>query len=285
MSGTHTESKPQFRIISQNDKRVFNDRAAVVTGAAGGMGTSFAKQLAAQGYDLVLVDRRAEPLRALCKLLESEHRCRTEAIVADLSNLDQVHRVCQRIADHTDIEVLVNNAGFGHERSFCEIPLDQHLEMLSVHVLATNCLVRSILPQMITRNHGSIVNVGSVGAWLPAAKNVQYAATKNYLIAFSESLSEELRDTDVHVQALCPAFVRTGYHSTAGMALNNRGEVPTWFWQDPDEVVACSLKNLRVGPVILVPGWKARIFSRLLRALALQPIVRPVSRILMRKYM
>jgi hypothetical protein len=285
MSGPPTDTEPKLQVVDRLSRPPADGRAAVVTGAAGGMGSRFASQLAGQGYDLILIDRRIEPLQTLRQSLQDQYHGAVEAMIADLSRSDEVRRVCDRLAARTDIEVLINNAGFGHERPFCEITMEEHLEMVSVHVLATNGLVRATLPQMITRNHGSIVNVGSVGAWLPAPRNVQYAATKNYLIAFSESLSEELRDTGVHVQALCPAFVRTGYHSTAAMAHNRRGQVPTWFWQQPEEVVACSLKHLRGGPVVLVPGWKARVFSRLLRALALQPIVRPVSRALMRKYM
>ncbi len=285
MSGTPTDTEPKLQGVDRQTRPSADGRTAVITGAAGGMGSSYADQLAVQGYDLVLIDRRVEPLETLRESLHDQHRVSVQAMAADLSRSDEVRRVCDRLAARTDIEILINNAGFGHERPFCEITLEEHLEMVSVHVLATNGLVRALLPQMITRNHGSIVNVGSVGAWLPAPKNVQYAATKNYLVAFSESLSEELRDTGIHVQALCPAFVRTGYHSTATMVHNRRGQVPTWFWQQPEEVVACSLKHLRGGPVVLVPGWKARVFSRLLRALALQPIVRPVSRALMRKYM
>ena len=223
-------------------------RVAVVTGASAGLGAVFARQLREQGYELIVVARRADRLEAIAG----------ERWVADLSVEAEVERLAAHLESRDDIALLVNNAGFGTQGRFAETALDAQMVMHRLHVLATVRLTRAVLPGMIRRGAGAIVNVSSVAGFARSANNVSYCATKAWMNAFSEGLWLELQGTGVTVQALCPGFTYTEFHDVMGV---DRAKHPRWMWLDAGFVVGESLRNLR--KLYVVPDWKYQLFVAL----------------------
>lgn len=223
-------------------------RVAVVTGASAGLGAEFARQLRAQGYQLLVVARRADRLEAI----------EGERWVADLSVESEVDRFAAHLESRDDVALLVNNAGFGTQGRFAETALDAQMAMHRLHVLATVRLTRAVLPGMIRRGSGAIVNVSSVAGFARSANNVSYCATKAWMNAFSEGLWLELQGTGVTVQALCPGFTYTEFHDVMGV---DRAKHPRWMWLDAGFVVGESLRNL--SKLYVVPDWKYRLFVAL----------------------
>lgn len=240
--------------------------AAFITGASSGIGAEFARQLAAQQYDLILVARREERLRALAAELGRAHSIRVEVLVADLSNLADIERVAARISELETLELLINNAGFGVPARFAEAEAAKQLAMLEVHVVASTRLSRAALPGMIARGRGSIINVSSLAAFFPMPGSVTYCSTKAYLNTFSKALQAELRGTGVQVQALCPGFTYTEFHDTPEFANFSRSTLPKLFWMKAETVVAASLAAARRGRVICIPGFGYRLIAILGRS-------------------
>ena len=229
---------------------------AVVTGASAGIGAEFARQLAAAGFDLTLVARRAERLQALADELSAAHGIRADVWPADLANEADVAALGQALAAADDLVLLVNNAGFGTHGEFVEVALERTLDMIRVHVLATVTLCRAAAPGMIARGGGAIINVSSIAAFFPSAGGVTYGATKVYLNVFSEALADELRGSGVVVQALCPGFTTTEFHDVGDYQNFDRSQIPAPLWMPAREVVAESLAALGGRRVIVVPGAK-----------------------------
>lgn len=250
---------------------------AVVTGAAGGLGSAFARQLAQRGYRLLLVDRRPEQLAQVCQTIVAQGGT-AEACAVDFCRRHEVEQLASRLAETPDLELLVNNAGFGTVDYFADTDPGYLVGMVDVHVVAPTILTRAILPGLLARKRGNLINVSSVGAWFQSAGNVQYGATKNYLAAFSEGLAQELRGTNVRVQALCPGFVRTDFHGADCMkAFHARKPPAAALWMTPDEVVACSLSKLHSNQVIVVPGLGYRLIGRFARMPFLQPLMQWIT--------
>ncbi|MBP8947408.1 MAG: SDR family oxidoreductase [Candidatus Promineofilum sp.] len=230
----------------------------VITGASAGIGEEFARQLAAAGFDLTLVARRAERLQALADELSAAHGIRAEAWPADLADETDVAALANRLAATGDLVLLVNNAGFGTRGEFVEVALERTLDMIRVHVLATVTLCRAAAPGMAARGGGAIINVSSIAAFFPSAGGANYGATKAYLNAFSEALAAELRDSGVVVQALCPGFTTTEFHDVGDYQNFDRDQIPAPLWMPAREVVAESLAALGGRRVIVVPGARYR---------------------------
>lgn len=228
--------------------------SALVTGASSGIGAAFARALARSGHRVILVARRRERLEQVRDQLVTNLAAAVEVCVADLADSADVERVAGLIAGLPNLDLLVNNAGFGTMGRYVDADVHPQLDMIRVHVLATVRLTRAAVPGMIERNRGGIINVSSLAAWLACAGSIQYAATKMYLNTFSEGLQEELRDTKVRVQALCPGFTYTEFHDTEPMAGFDRSQVPASLWMSADDVVDHSLKMLRRRRVIVIPG-------------------------------
>ena len=246
---------------------------AVVTGAAGGLGSAFANQLAERGYRLLLVDRRQQQLEQLCTAISGQHGVSAEPFAVDLCRREEVERLAERLTQTANLELLVNNAGFGTFDYFIDTDPQYLVGMVDVHVIAPTMLNRAVLPGMIERNHGAIINVSSVSAWFQSACNVQYSATKSFLAMFSLALAQELRGTNVRVQALCPGFMRTDFHAAQSMQGFDARCVPAaHLWTSPDVVVKCSLNRLAGKQVIVSPGFTYRLLGRL----AMMPVLQPL---------
>lgn len=247
---------------------------AVVTGAAGGLGSSFAHQLAQRGYRLLLVDRRQKPLDQVCEAIFARHGVEAEPCAVDLCRREEVESLARRLEGTADLELLVNNAGFGCVDHFVDTDAGRLVDMALVHVVTPVILTRAALPGMIDRNRGAIINVSSVSAWLLSAGNVQYGSTKCCLAAFSIALHQELRGTNVRVQALCPGFIRTEFHAAESMkGFHLRCAPAARWWMSADEVANCSLRRLSSKQVIVIPGVGYRIVGRLAQMPMLQPLL------------
>jgi short-subunit dehydrogenase len=235
---------------------------ALITGASSGIGATFARHLARQQYNLILVARRQERMEALANEIRQQSPVKIDVFPVDLSVPTEVARVEQCIQACDTLDLLVNNAGFGVPGPFIKANINQHLDMIAVHVTASVRLSRAALPGMIARKHGHIINVSSVAAFIPSQGNPTYAATKAYLNAFSESLSTELRRTGVTVQALCPGFTITEFHDAPAYQQKSfRSRTPKLIWLQPDEVVSASLKALKSKRVYCIPGYKYRLVA------------------------
>ncbi len=254
--------------------RVPQPGTALVTGASSGIGAAYARRLAVEGYNLILVARREERLQALADKLNKQHHVETEALVADLANPEDVARVEQRMAACDTLSILVNNAGFGTAGPFAETDFQKQLDMIHVHVIASVRLSRAALAGMLARQRGAIVNVSSIAAFFPAPGNVSYCATKRYLNAFSEALNKEVADQGVQVQALCPGFTTTEFHDTSEYETFDRTKVPSYLWMSSRDVVAQSVAALERGPVIVVPGRQNKILLAMIRSPLAQVLLR-----------
>lgn len=233
---------------------------ALITGASSGIGAAYARRLASLGHDVILVARRQGHLAAIAAELQRGHNVRAEILPADLADRSDLERVERRTADLPDLEFLINAAGFGIAGAFAETDLQKHLKMIDCHVVASVRLCRAALPGMIARRRGAIINVCSIGAFMPKPWDTTYCATKAYLKVFSEALQAELHGTGVRVQAPCPGFTLTEFHDSPEYArFHIKARVPRAFWMTADEVAASSLKALGHGPVVFIPGLKNRL--------------------------
>lgn len=240
---------------------------ALVTGASAGIGREFAIQLAARGYDLVLVARDGGRVQSLADELGARRGSTCEVLVADLRRDEDVARVVARL-DEAPIDLLVNNAGFGTRGALWRADRQPQEDMVRLHVLATHRLAQAAVQQMVPRGRGAIINVSSVASFLTSPGNVNYCATKAYQRLYAEGLSQEVSRRGVYVQALCPGFTHTEFHARGGM---DKSRYPAWMWLRADRVVSASLRALeRRRPVIVVPGLGYRLAVTALRHLPMR---------------
>jgi len=247
--------------------------SALITGASSGIGAEFARQLAAGGYKPILVARRQERLEELAIELEQKYGVHAEALPADLTTDEGVATVIRRIQALDDLTMLVNNAGFSAVGSFVNVDPAQQTDMVRLHVLAPMQITQAALPGMVERKRGAIINVSSVAGFLRARGNVNYCATKAYLIAFSESLAMELHGSGVQVQALCPGLTHTEFHSTEEYAGRRQRKRPDFLWLSAGRVVMDSLAALEHNRVICIPGAQYQIYVGIARMPVIGPAI------------
>ena len=222
---------------------------AVVTGASSGIGRGFAEQLAAAGHDLVLVARREDALRELATSAAA-HGASAEVLAVDLSTDAGVSAVEARIAAGP-IDLLVNNAGFGTSGEFARLPLARELEEIDLNVRALVRLCHAALPSMYERGSGAVINVASTGGFQPVPYMATYAATKAFVLHFSEALHEEAMPHGVTVTCLCPGPVKTGFQDAAEL---DESKIPSMGWVSVDSVVSAALSSMRRRRAIAIPG-------------------------------
>ncbi len=220
---------------------------ALITGASSGIGAEFARQLGRQGYDLVLVARRKDAMDALAAQIPNVD---VEVVPADLVSDAGVAAVAGRL-EAGDIDLLVNNAGYGTFGEFAKLPLDRELAELDLNVRALMRLSHAAATVMLERKRGAIINVASTAAFQAVPHNATYAATKAFVLHFSEALHEELKPHGVTVTCLCPGPVKTEFQEVAGL---DAGGVPSIAWTSVDHVVRAAIAAMRSGRAITVPG-------------------------------
>lgn len=230
---------------------------ALVTGASAGIGAEFCRQLAAKGFSLVLVARRADKLQALADELKDSHNTHSLVITADLSVGGAGRTIAgQLAAQNIEVDYLINNAGFGLPGSFHVPQWQEHADFIQLMVTAVCDLTYQLLPGMQARRRGHIVNIASFAGLVPAAAgHTLYAASKAFLVRFSEALAEENRKKGVKVSALCPGFTYSEFHDVN----NTRGsmnKLPGFLWLQADFVVRECLQAMDKAevPAAIVPG-------------------------------
>ncbi len=238
----------------------FAGTTSLVTGASSGLGAEFARQLAARGSDLVLVARSAGRLEALADQLRARHQVTVTTLPADLSLADEVSRVAAHAAT-TEVDVLVNNAGFGTYGTFAGLDAGhEHAEMM-VNAVAAVDLAHAVLPAMLARRCGGIITVASSIAFQPSPRQAVYGATKAFSLAFSEALWAETRGSGVRILALCPGPVATGYFASLG----DQAATSSIIYRraaDPADVVRAGLRGFDHDAMTVIPGLRTRLLAQ-----------------------
>lgn len=234
---------------------------SLITGATAGIGAAFARRLAADGHHLVLVARDSVRLAERAQELRGRHGVDVEVLQADLTTDGGISAVEARLRGGPlpPVDVLVNNAGFGQRGRFLDTPVEEELRMLTLHCEAVLRLTAAAARGMRERGHGTVINVASVAAFMPRGT---YAASKAWVVRFTEGAALDLRGTGVRFLALCPGFVRTEFHERAGMAAER---LPRIAWLDADKVVAAGLRDLARGRVVSVPDARYKVAAGLAR--------------------
>ncbi len=232
---------------------------AAITGASAGIGATFARTLAARGSDLILIARRADRLQELASELEQKHKTKCEIIAADLNDPAGLELVAGKLSSRANLDLLVNNAGFGISGKFASAGYAGQEGMHKLHILATLRLTHAVLGGMVARGSGAIINVASVAGFLVSPGAVSYGATKCWINAFTEGIWMELRGSGspVRIQVLCPGFTYSEFHDAAGM--DREKLAPKAWWCSPEQVVQESLDGLERDRIFVIPGFRYRL--------------------------
>jgi uncharacterized protein len=235
---------------------------ALITGASGGIGLELAKRFAGDGHDLVLVARSEGKLRELGGQLEKAHGIAATVIASDLSKPNAAREIVEALqAASIEIDVLVNNAGFAMNGAFIDNDPQTQRDMIQVSVVALTQLTRLLLPTMVARRSGRILNVASTAAFAPGPLAAVYGATKAYVLSFSEAIAEELRQSGVTVTALCPGPTRTGFSARAGA-----GSTRLYRTQmSGAEVARVGYQGLNSGRRVVVTGLRNKLLVQAAR--------------------
>lgn len=245
------------------------NKLALVTGATGGIGLSFAGRLASEGYDLVITGRNSRKLAETTQnLRDNNPGINIEAIVADLSVAADISSLVKYIQASARVDILVNCAGYGERSLFNDEQEHEILDMLSVHITATVQLVHAVLPLMMKQHSGAIITVSSLAAFVPAPGASIYSSSKAFLNTFMESLHMELHQYGIKVQSLCPGPTHTDFHNGVDVAQSVSG---IDVWMEPDEVVEISLRALEKSEVICIPGGVNKMLKNLASVLPRKP--------------
>jgi short-subunit dehydrogenase len=222
---------------------------ALVTGASSGIGAALARRLARDGHALVLVARRTERLQQLAAELATAHGIRVEVLPADLTKDGAVAALLDEVA-RRDLQVdwLVNNAGFGTQGRFDSLPVERELEEVALNVEALVELTGRCLPAMVARGRGVVMNVGSVGSYLPSPYMATYTATKAFVLSFTEAIAAELTGTGVSVLCVCPGFTKTEFQDHVEV---DQASIPKMMWYTADEVADEAVRAVGRGAVLV----------------------------------
>ncbi|MGW3990942.1 SDR family NAD(P)-dependent oxidoreductase [Streptomyces sp. NPDC004830] len=227
---------------------------ALITGSTAGIGAAFARRLAADGHNLVLVARDTKRLREQATELHDRHGIEAEVLTADLAEDKGIETVADRLRDRrSPVDLLVNNAGFANKGRFLEVSVADELRMLKVHCEAVLRLTAAATETMRERGRGGVVNVASVAAFVPRGT---YGASKAWVVQFTQGAARDLGRSGVRLMALCPGFVRTEFHERAGMGTDN---IPGWMWLDADKLVAAALQDLARGKTLSIPDPRYKV--------------------------
>jgi short-subunit dehydrogenase len=233
---------------------------ALVTGASSGIGAEIARLLAEKGHGVTLVARREDRLAALANELESKRHVRAEVIGCDLSDAAARERLVQMVAERgLDVEILVNNAGFGSAGNFQELDLDGELRMVRTNVEAVVHLCGIYVPGMTGRGRGAVLNVASVAGFQPLPRQATYAASKAFVLSFTEALSSDLKGTGVTATALCPGPVKSEFTAQHEGFDAAESSSPDFIWMSSEDTARAAVNGLERGKRVVVPGIGNRL--------------------------
>ena len=247
----------------------YKGSTALITGASGGLGQAFAEQLAERGSHLVLVGRSEDKLQALAERLERQNKITTTVLTADLASSTEVDQLISNLKTRRiDVDLLINNAGFGLFQRFLETPLERQIEEIDVNVRAVVLLTHALAPAMVAKKTGGVINLSSSAGFQPVPGANVYAASKSFVLLFSEALAQELVGTGVRVLAVFPGPVATGFFA------DKKPDLAPNQMDDPKTIVAEALRAFDRGKRVVVPGklsvrlaaFSSRVFPRALVA-------------------
>ena len=249
-------------------------RTALITGASAGLGAEFARQLAALGYDLVLVARRPDKLASVAESIQAEFtHTKVHCIGADLSDAEAPRQIVQAIAElNLKVDFLVNNAGAGGPDLLADQGWAQHRDYLQLMMLSVTELCHLLVPGMAERGFGRVVNVASVAGRLARGGDCHYGPSKAYLIALSESLGLTVKGQGVHVSALCPGFTHTDFHLDGDLAAM-KSSTPGFIWYSAESVVRDGLRAVERGKLICIAGRLYRWLDPFLQSKLTRPLI------------
>lgn len=237
-------------------------KATVITGASGGIGEAFARKLAGEKHNLVLVARSEEKLSALCDELMLEHKIMAHYVAVDLTQFQADTRLFNETEKHgLEVNWLINNAGFGAMGDFLKLDLENQLRMITLNVMSLVALTHRYLEKMRERKEGVIINVSSTASFQPIPFFATYAASKAFVTSFSEAIAEENRTHNIQVLNLCPGPTETGFFETAGIDSNIKNTMAQKGMQTPEEVVETALSAIKSGKTTAVSGWMNYVIS------------------------
>jgi len=265
---------PKTNETQSRNKKLSNP--ALVTGASSGIGEAYARRLAREGVDLILVARRSRLIESLADELQSAHAVNVEALTTDLATEEGIASIEDKISDGPPLSWLISSAGFGTRGRFVDVQKMKIIHMNRLHVEANARLVKASLPGMLENRFGHIVMVSSLSAFLTTAEYVNYSATKAYVNMFALGLRDELTSTGVKVQALCPGLTKTEFFATEEFENFKYDSMPSWVWMTTHQVVEESIRSLnkRRNPPIFIPGLKNKAFTTILSSPLLGALAR-----------
>jgi short-subunit dehydrogenase len=232
----------------------------LITGASAGIGAAFAARLAAQGHDLLLVARSADKLTTMAAELAARHGIAADAVPADLGTSEGVAGLVSALQQRgLEVGMLINNAGFGTHGRFAGLDPEREAQELMLNVYAPMMLTRALLPAMIARGSGDIINVASTAAFQPVPFAATYGATKAFLLSFSEALAEETRAQGIRVLALCPGATKTAFFD------NPDSMSPVGRQRSSEQVVATALRALERGKSVVIDGLANTLLAQSVR--------------------
>lgn len=224
---------------------------ALITGASTGMGAIYADRLAKRGYDLILVARDENKLNLVASKIKSSHNVEVTVAPADLTNKSELARVESLLKSDTSITMLVNNAGLGAVTKLAESNIDDIETMISLNVISLTRLSAAIVPNLIAKAHGSIINIASIVALAPELLNGAYSGSKAYVVNFTQSMHHELADKGIRVQAVLPGAIDTPFWDKSGLPVDN---LPSQIVMTPEFLVDAALAGFDLGEVITIPS-------------------------------
>jgi uncharacterized protein len=245
-------------------------KTALVTGASGGIGEEIARELAARNHDLILIARSKDKLDALANELAQKYRVTATPIALDLSTPSATDDIIRELESRgLKVDVLVNNAGFADYGDFAASDPGKQLQMLNLNIVTLTMLTRALLPGMLGRKSGHVLNVASTAAFMPGPLMSVYYASKAYVMSFSEALDEELRGTGVSVTVLCPGPVETGFQSRAAMEDSKllQGSLNRMSLVSASDVAKAAVNALERGQRVVIPGFMNQLQALMPRLL------------------
>ena len=238
------------------------NKIALITGATSGIGAAFARNLASQNYDLILTGRREEKIKKLADELMAQHKINVEVLLIELAKKEDLDRLLQKVDAIKNLDVLINNAGFSIRKKFIDVDAQVHADILAINSYAPMRLMYTALKNMLVNNQGTIINVSAIGAFFPVPNNCSYNPTKAYLSFLTECVAQEIKNSKVRIQVLCPGMTRSDIWERLGedidAVLAKRGGWP-FVIMTAESVVKASLRALQKNKIICVPGFGNKV--------------------------
>lgn len=260
-------------------------KVSLITGASGGIGEAFARRLAAEKHNLVLVARSEEKLHRICDELMLEHEITAHYVAVDLIDYEADKRLFEETERHgMEVEWLINNAGFGSMGDFAEMELDRELDMIGLNIMTLVALTHRYIQRMRREKKGVIINVASTASFQPVPFFATYSATKAFVRSFSEAIAEENRLYGINVMALCPGPTETGFFDASNIKKDAKDQMAQKGIQTPEQVVEVAMNAVKSGKTQAISGWINYFVARSVNIVPDSLITRVVGRQLRPKF-